>query len=444
MQHLIDQITKLSEQEIGSSNKINSFLPYRKGAKEFDYDAVGCSVLSSLMGRQIKKTYSFDRYKTKCLDHLKDKLSDPDVLADLERMYFSDATIAKTAPEFMLLRSLEKGNASTKHLTGLFHGFFGERTERVEFDSGTNFVERIFLEILSDNLQETRSQTPESCYLPFVAENFHRDVLFLSKHPDYFLDQLASCVELYTFIYCSQLGLNIRNWTSGETPCSKPLFFIIDTEKASSERSNLTNYGYRSVARPMAEVFPILSMLEHLNNDPTVAKEPLWAFANAVHNASGEQQDDVSTAVATFAERFRKKRGLSTTRKQPANAIESMQQFITYGTDQFAKTAQGDRHSVKVSYMKFFDTGVAQNFVQARGRSGKVLVVNQDFILLLTNLAIADRSSIRFQELLREFQSRGFYFDKSSQQALINFFERVGNVDRMSDSGDAVYVRNTI
>ena len=73
-----------------------------------------------------------------------------------------------------------------------------------------------------------------------------------------------------------------------------------------------------------------------------------------------------------------------------------------------------------------------------------MLVVNQDFILLLTNLAIADRSSIRFQELLREFQSRGFYFDKSSQQALINFFERVGNVDRMSDSGDAVYVRNTI
>ena len=70
--------------------------------------------------------------------------------------------------------------------------------------------------------------------------------------------------------------------------------------------------------------------------------------------------------------------------------------------------------------------------------------LHQDFILLLTNLAIAERTSVRFQALLEEFQARGFWFDKSSQQALITFFERVGNVDRMSDSGDAVYVRSTI
>ena len=61
MHPLIAQITNLPSQDIGT-NKINSFLPYRKGAKEFDFDAVGCSVLSCLMGREIKRNYTFDKY----------------------------------------------------------------------------------------------------------------------------------------------------------------------------------------------------------------------------------------------------------------------------------------------------------------------------------------------------------------------------------------------
>jgi DNA phosphorothioation-dependent restriction protein DptG len=124
------------------------------------------------------------------------------------------------------------------------------------------------------------------------------------------------------------------------------------------------------------------------------------------------------------------------------SAIEAMQQIVGYGIMQFAEGT--GRFRVQTQYMDVFDKGVAKSFIQARGRAGKVLVVNQDFVLLLTNLSIGYRKSLRFQELLAEFRSRGFWFDKSSQQALISFYERVGNVDRMSDSGDAVYVRNTI
>ena len=441
MHPLIAQITKLPDQDIGT-NKINSFLPYRKGAKEFDFDAVACSVLSCLMGREIKRNYTFEKYKAECLAHLKDKLSDDSVLDDLDSMYFTDGNIARTAPEFMLTRSQGKGNASTKHLIGLFFSFCRGRSTQVQFDSGTNFLEKIFLDILNNNLQEANYEHTEECYLPFVAETFYRDIVFLCKHPDYFLDQLASCIELYTFIYCTQLGLNIRNWTAGELPVSKPLYFILDTEKASIERSNLVNFGYQSVARPMADVFPILSMLEHFNNDDKSPKSPLWAFASALKNAAIQDQEIALSALVDFSEKFREKRVLAKLPDSPSSPIEAMQHVITYGIKQFADGT--GRHRVQMQYMEVFDKEVAKNFLQARGRAGKVLVVNQDFVLLLTNLSIGDRTSLRFQELLAEFRSRGFWFDKNSQQALINFYERVGNVDRMSDSGDAVYVRNTI
>jgi DNA phosphorothioation-dependent restriction protein DptG len=213
-------------------------------------------------------------------------------------------------------------------------------------------------------------------------------------------------------------------------------------EKASSERSNLVNFGYQSVARPMADVFPILSMLEYFNNDINFPKAPLWAFANALRNASEQDQQTSLAALSVFAEEFREKRTLPAFRQTPTNVIEAMHQIIGYGIKQFSEGT--GRYRVQMQYMEVFDKEISKNFIQSRGRAGKVLVINQDFVLLLTNLSVGDRKCLRFQELLAEFRSRGFWFDKDSQQALITFYERVGNVDRMSDSGDAVYVRHTI
>jgi DNA phosphorothioation-dependent restriction protein DptG len=431
----------LPSQDIGT-NKINSFLPYRKGAKEFDFEAVGCNVISCLMGRELKDDYAFDKYKSECLKHLKDKLSDDAVLDHIEAMYFTHGTILKIAPEFMLIRAQVRENASTKHLISLFKGLCRGRKSQIAFDSRINFIEKIFLDILNGNLQEASEEELVSSYLPFVAENFYRDIEFLSRHPDYFLEQMSSCIELYTFIYCAQLGLNIRKWADGEPPESRPLYFILDTEKSSSERSNLVKFGYQSVARPMADVFPILSMLEYFNNNIKIPRSPLWAFANALRSASEEDQQAARVALSNFAEVFRKERALPAFPQTPKNAIEAMHQVVEYGIKQFGEGT--GRFRVQTQYMEVFEKEVAKNFVQARGRAGRVLVVNQDFVLLLTNLSIGDRKSLRFQELLAEFRSRGFWFDKNSQQALITFYERVGNVDRMSDSGDAVYVRNTI
>jgi DNA phosphorothioation-dependent restriction protein DptG len=59
-------------------------------------------------------------------------------------------------------------------------------------------------------------------------------------------------------------------------------------------------------------------------------------------------------------------------------------------------------------------------------------------------LAIGEQGKLRLHELIIEFQMRGVFFDRESQTALVEFYERLGNVERLSDSGDAVYVKATI
>ncbi|MCC9654587.1 DNA phosphorothioation-dependent restriction protein DptG [Rhodopirellula halodulae] len=443
MEHLVDRLSNVDAEKIGS-NKLTAYLPYRKGAKEFDFESVACVVLSWLMGKQVKRNLSMDAFEAKCSEYLEDRLSDTSIIEDLRKMYFSGDALSRTAPEFMLLRTHAKTNASTKHLVELLKSFFDKSLPSVEFESGTNFLEKGFLDLLKNELREADIAAAEECYLPFVAEKFVRDVTFLAGHSEYLLEQLPSCIELYNFIYCTQLGLNIRNWTSGSPPSSKPLYFILDTEKASSERVHVTKEGYRSLAGPMADVFPILSMLEYFNSDTDYPKAPLWSYAKAVHDSDDSNRARVHKSLVEFSEQFRLDRKLPAVPAAPIDAIEAMKHLMSLGVKQFAKTVNEGRHRVQQQYMEVFDKEVARNFLQSRGRAGRVLVINQDFVLLLTNLAIGDRPSVRFQELLRAFKERGFYFDKGSQQALISFYERVGNVDRMSDSGDAVYVRNTI
>ena len=182
-------------------------------------------------------------------------------------------------------------------------------------------------------------------------------------------------------------------------------------------------------------------MLEYLNKDAARAS-PLWRFSSEAKSASSDQQREAYSSIIEFAERFRESRKLSHLAPNGDSPIDALDVLFKYAIQQFGSGT--GRNRVQNQYMEVFEKRVAKNFLQRRGRAGNVLVLNQDFVLLLTNLAVGNRGSMRFQEVLREFAQRGFYFDKKSQQALIRFYERVGNVDRLSDSGDAVYVRNTI
>ena len=440
--NLIAQLTALKEIEPDSRNVLNSFLPYRKGAKEFEFNAVGGVVLSGLLGQQVKKNFTFDKYRKLCLERLSTKLSDDSALVDLEEMYFENRTIVQSAPEFLLLEA-KGGNASTKHLSRTFRSFLAGKTTTIKFKSASNFIEKLFLDVLNSNLVKSELAADESCYMPFVAKQFEKDVSFLAGHPDYMLEQIGNCIELYAFIYCSQLGSNIKNWRDGSEPKSRPLYFILDNEKASAERIKIQNEGYRSLRQPMPDVFPILSMLEYLNKNAPRAM-PLWAFASDVGSATSVDQEKASAAILDFAERFRTshKRKLNLIEPKGRSPIDALDVLFKYAIQQFAVGT--GRNRVQNQYMEAFEKRVAKNFLQRRGRAGNVLVLNQDFVLLLTNLAVGDQKNMRFQEVLVEFNKRGFYFDKKSQQALIRFYERVGNVDRLSDSGDAVYVRNTI
>ena len=144
-----------------------------------------------------------------------------------------------------------------------------------------------------------------------------------------------------------------------------------------------------------------------------------------------------------FAENYCERRGVVIPNPLP-QSVDSMMKLLTSSAREIFSKRGSSQFTVNSRVVNAFENEIAQHFVQSRGRSGRVLILNQDYLLLLTNLAVGEQEQLQFQELLEAFKNRGIWFDRQSEQALINFYERVGNIERMSDSGDAVYVRKTL
>ncbi|WP_422490384.1 DNA phosphorothioation-dependent restriction protein DptG [Endozoicomonas sp. ALE010] len=448
---LISRLIALRDTKVADSNALNHYLPIRGKNNTIEYRSVAGNVLGMLIGRELDpKRYSCNEFKEKCLDELGGLLTDEAMLDHIEQMYFRNDALNSASPEFLLLGCLGSETAASKNLGRIFRSFLAQAGQHSELKSKANFIEQIFINVLQNYLtkpggKDASKEKIEHPYLPFMTEAFVKDIHFLSSKTEYLLSHFEDFLQLYNFLYCAQLALNIRNWTNG-VPKSQLLYFILDTEKASMERSQIQQYGYSSLYRSVGAVFPILSMLDNFNKQGDGSAFPLWSYGEAL-NTEQYDADEVSAILEEYAEKFRQKRQIQPRQAEEDTPVGQMRLLINYSLDQFEPVryrVKAHRHEIRDAYQKQFEEHIAKHFMQVRGRSGRVLVMNQDYLLLLTNIAIGSKRQLRFQELLKEFRARGVYFDKQSEKALITFFERVGNVDRMSDSGDAVYVRSTI
>lgn len=437
---------------VRKNNPQPSYLPIRNKNNNINWQIVTGLVLSYSLKHKIEESYGIEQFRDDCKAHFEKIIDEPDFWAVLERMYFSNHDIFRVSPMFLLFqsqfnnKSINSGSAADKRLGALFANLMGDFNLNYPMPDKLNFIEKQLLNKLDEKVYEFSGESPftkEQSYLPFIAKCFQSDLAFLAEYPQYLLQELANTLRLYAFSWCAQLALNLDNWQKGE-PQSKSLFFILDSEKASAEREGVQTYGYKLFARHSKNLFPMLSGLEVLQwNDKKQKgqpKRPLWQVYQDCLNYSDSSK--VLNSLNNYLQEFIVERELQVY-ERAANLDEAFKQLKSVAVGQF-QNKRSDRARVNRDYINELESQICTDFIQVRGRAGKVLVLNQDRLLLLTNLTIGKNDKLRLHELLRGFEQRGFYLDNQSAQTLVAFYERMGNVERMSDSGDAVYVRKTV
>ncbi|WP_449632389.1 DNA phosphorothioation-dependent restriction protein DptG [Rahnella aceris] len=430
-------------------NQLDSYLPVRTRNNGISWELVTGLVLSYALKRKIED-YDPEQFCADCKTHLLSLLDEPAFWPVLERMYFSGKDIFRVSPLFLLFHAqfdgekIKSGSMADKRLGTLFANLMGRFELNYPIQDKLNFIEQQMLNKLGEKVR-VLGEGPfakEQPYLPWLVSYFQADLAFLADHPKYLLQELTNTLRLYAFSWCAQLALNLENWHEGE-PQSRSLFFILDTEKASSERDKVKRYGYMWFTSKSEKLFPILSTLEVLQWDKEKKKRPLWQVYHDVINYP-DPTGQILNELNNYVQKFISKEERNLPVRERAESLEAVfKQLLSVAVEQFQDKKSGPA-SVNRNYVKELESQICSDFIQARGRAGKVLVLNQDHLLLLTNLTVGKNDKLRLHELLRGFEQRGFYLDNQSAQTLVAFYERMGNVERMSDSGDAVYVRKTI
>lgn len=436
-----------NELKVGN-NLLDSYLPVRNKNNDISWQFVTGLALSYALKRKIE-AYDPGQFREDCKTHMQEMLDEPAFWSVLERMYFSSQDIFRVSPLFLLFHAqfvgekISAGSTADKRLGTLFANLMGDFSLRYPIQDRLNFIEQQMLNKLNEKIKLLGKGpfSEEQPYLPYMVTCFQSDLAFLAEHPQYLLQELTSTLRLYAFSWCAQLALNLDNWQDGE-PQSKSLFFILDSEKASSEREKVKRYGYKLFASQSEKLFPILSALEVLQVKGE-KKRPLWQVYKDCLNYS-DPPNQVLDEINDYIQKFISKEERDLPVRDRATNLESaFKQLLSVAVEQF-QDKKTNRADINKNYIKELESQICTDFIQVRGRAGKVLVLNQDRLLLLTNLTVGKNDKLRLHELLRGFEQRGFYLDNQSAQTLVAFYERMGNVERMSDSGDAVYVRKTV
>lgn len=460
-------MTRLKHELNVANNNLNSYFAARTSMPkdgDFDWGIATATVIRNLyrkdLGSKLKKAIAESEDKEKaaiayfekvCESHFLARLDDDRMWKYIQEMYFYDESIYGLAPEASLFKLASlNGNSSQHRLADMFTSLMRGQGISAKVKDPRNFLEdQIVASLNSESiLEEFHAGTKllskginEEAYLPFLSDLFNKDLAFLFTKPKYLLSQIENTLRLYGYLYTAQLALNITN-LSGD-PTAKPLYFIMESETASKERVELVRHGHQSVQKFLPYIFPYLSMNESLQEVDKSNNEhrlPLWKLVKKL------EMDD-APKLRKYAYEFAKNRfeGIDFHFNHDLDIDEPrywLDVLLSEAVSQFDKRKK--RASAQEKFIKSTENELCSVFVRSRGQAGKVLVLNQDYIALVTNLAIGPDERLRFHELLKEFNKRGIYFDKQSQKALIRFYERAGNVERMSDSGDAVYVRKTV
>ncbi|WP_370277690.1 DNA phosphorothioation-dependent restriction protein DptG [Pontibacterium sp.] len=429
-----------------NSNRLNSYFPARTNdsAEAYDWNIAKAIFVRDLYRRQ-PVAGGMEAFKAEAKNEFLQLLDDEDFWPHLEAMYFGEESIYRLTPESLLFELDDLKDSASKHRLGrMFSSLLQGTYMEVSHCGSSHFLDKKMINALQSkglrSLDKTKHRpgAGERPWLPFLSEAFQQDAKFLASKPDYMLEQLEPFLRLYAYLYTAQLSLNIHGWASGE-PKARPLYFMMEHEVASKERSQLTQYGHKKVLERLKDLFPYLVVneaLQQVNEHRNERLRPLWYLNQKLI-------DTDAAKLRLFAFAFAQEREYEMPDGNDFDDAASwLNQILKLYCMQFEKGRT--RASANNKFVKYTEEFLCSTFVRSRGRSGKVLVMNQDYLSLLTNLAIGDNDKLRFHELLTAFNSRGVFFDKQSQQALIEFFERMGNVERMSDSGDAVYVRKTV
>lgn len=290
------------------------------------------------------------------------------------------------------------------------------------------------------NREKSKYKNEYQPLLDSLCNLYQEDLLFLSKHKDYFLTTFPILTHFYTFMYACQLIIKFEQFEEADVDSTRALYFTLEWESMSKHRKAASELeGFKYIKEKSINLFPHIHTISHLSHSPfnndlkDTSKRlrfiPYSKLYQLIKNEGQEFEQDFIEDLKQWIVEYSDWRNINDV-EMPAdlkNGFRVLFRCLKEGTS----TDVAKKFGEKIEFL-------GAPFIKNRG--GHVLNIKHDFLLLLTAVSVKDKR-IPLKELFVEFEKRGVAFDRYSKKEIVTLFDNHNILDKKSDSGDAQYVK---
>lgn len=328
----------------------------------------------------------------------------------------------------------EKSESKGKELLGIYLTKLLKLDENEKWKNyilTTSNENNLYGEVISKSLPELPLSGKEKRNFHFfdqeeLLEVFNKDLDALMANDQKFIDGIGLLISYYFFYYINQQTYMMDSTTREKLTT----WYGYDKERISTGRE-AAQLGYKLVNEASKNLLVNNDLLDYLNVlTGSTSYQSLYEILNNKDN-----HFQLGRELMQFNYLLAKK--LEFDYDSNANLVFQINQLKNMLNKLSSNEAKG-------RFRKTFDEISRLGFIKKRGRLGYVLNATQDLIVLLVTVIIGEQEKILLKDLLHEFEKRGLYFDKTTEKEIILLFEKMNILEKLSDSGDAQYVRSIL
>lgn len=311
-------------------------------------------------------------------------------------------------------------------------------------NTNISLLDKLVIENLPE-LEVDDKLTSYASLFPEIKRLFTKDFEFLAKKDDTDFSSIILLLSYYYFFYTSQVMLHLNRFCSMDRNITK-LYFCVQWEKVSRNREAFKN-GWKRIEDRMSGMFSHAILLEMLNQTDS---DKLYCYDDLLKEYSALSDDEKAqmfVEIETLKNKYRnecaKPDGFTYEdgNYSSGDLNSLLKGFFEDIMLQFANTT---RKRANDAYPRSFMDFCKNGFVQRRGQAGNVLAMTEEQLVLMTKVTIGDNDKMRLNDLFKGFEQRGLFFDNSSKDCIVEFYEKLNLIEKKSDSGDAQYVKSLL
>ena len=298
------------------------------------------------------------------------------------------------------------------------------------------------IKLVLENLPELNNKEIKSTYFPkldYVLDVFRDDMAYAMQYDDFFNKNIENLFAYYYFFYISQLCLKLKT-PKGSIDKEdninnvEKLFFLVDGESVSSTRETIDT-GYALLKANNITLIDKIYLVDYVNKLLGTKGLFLSELKNEVDNLNENDFNNFINVFRSFIQEYIDRLNID-------DEFDINNDFDNL-YDILFKCLNKKDPAIGGRYAKSLTDLVNKYFIKNGGKYGNVLNINQNMLVAITALSIRD-DKIKRNDLFKEYEKRGLFFDKKSRLEVDKILTKLDLVDKKSDSGDAQYVKRIL